>query len=62
MNRPLGTGTRLLLDYEITKSEVAAGSINGYDTEVSRHLDAGLEVLSGLVDAAPAIRAVAGAA
>lgn len=58
VNRPLGTGTRLLLDYEIAKSEISAGSITGYQREVTRHLDAGLEVLSGKVDAAPAIRAV----
>ncbi|MGW8192736.1 MAG: substrate-binding domain-containing protein [Desulforhopalus sp.] len=60
VNRPLGTGTRLLLDYEITRSEIASSKISGYRREVSRHLDAGLEVFSGRVDAAPAIRAVAG--
>ncbi len=60
VNRPLGTGTRLLLDYEIAKSEIASENIDGYDVEMSRHLDAGLEVLSGRADAAPAIRAVAG--
>ncbi len=59
VSRPLGTGTRLLLDYEIAKSNIATEDINGYDIEVSRHLDAGLEVLSGRADAAPAIRAVA---
>lgn len=60
VNRPLGTGTRLLFDYEIAKSEIATEDINGYEYEVARHLDAGLEVLSAKVDAAPAIRAVAG--
>ncbi len=60
VNRPLGTGTRLLFDYEIGKSEITTEQIAGYDTEVSRHLDAGLEVLAGRADAAPAIRAVAG--
>ncbi|MCF8056259.1 MAG: helix-turn-helix transcriptional regulator [Desulfocapsa sp.] len=60
VNRPLGTGTRLLLDYEISKSKIASENIDGYDVEVSRHIDAGLEVLSGRADAAPAIRAVAG--
>lgn len=57
-NRPLGTGTRLLLDYEISRSEISAGQIRGYDNEVSRHLDAGLEIVAGRADAAPAIRAV----
>jgi len=60
VNRQLGTGTRLLLDYEISRSEISARMIDGYQRELSRHLDAGLEVVSGRVDAAPAIRAVAG--
>jgi putative molybdopterin biosynthesis protein len=60
VNRPLGTGTRLLLDYEIARSEISSGQIAGYQHEVSRHLDAGLEVFAGRADAAPAIRAVAG--
>ncbi|KGO33287.1 MAG: helix-turn-helix transcriptional regulator [Desulfoprunum sp.] len=60
VNRQLGTGTRLLLDYEVSKSEISASQIEGYQKEVSRHMDAGLEVLSGRADAAPAIKAVAG--
>ena len=60
VNRGLGTGTRLLIDYEISRSDISAKDISGYHNEVSRHLDAGMEVLSGKVDAAPAIRAVAG--
>lgn len=60
VNRGLGTGTRLLFDYEIAKSPISAKEIRGYQNEVGRHLDAGMEVLSGRVDAAPAIRAVAG--
>ncbi|MBI5556432.1 MAG: helix-turn-helix transcriptional regulator [Deltaproteobacteria bacterium] len=60
VNRPLGTGTRLLLDYEISGSEISIADIAGYHNEVPRHLDAGLEVLAGRADAAPAIRAVAG--
>lgn len=60
VNRPLGTGTRLLLDYEIANSEITAEAIKGYDREVGRHLDAGLEIVAGRADAAPAIRAVAG--
>lgn len=60
VNRHLGTGTRLLLDYEIARSEISSDAISGYHREVGRHLDAGLEVLAGRADAAPAIRAVAG--
>lgn len=60
VNRSLGTGTRLLFDYEISRSDISTSELTGYHTEVSRHLDAGIEVLSGRADAAPAIRAVAG--
>ncbi len=60
VNRSLGTGTRLLLDYEISKSAVVSSSIDGYRDEFPRHLDVGLEVLAGRADAAPAIRTVAG--
>lgn len=60
VNRPLGTGTRLLLDYEISRSDISSKQIDGYQREVSRHLDAGLEVYGGRADVAPAIQAVAG--
>lgn len=59
-NRPLGTGTRLLLDKELKKAEIKGEEIEGYNMELERHLDVGLEVLSGRIDAAPGIRAVAG--
>jgi putative molybdopterin biosynthesis protein len=60
INRPLGTGTRLLLDYEIAKSDIGTDDITGYHHEVARHLDVGLEIVAGKADAGPAIRAVAG--
>ena len=60
VNRPLWTGTRLLLDYEIAKSDIATDEISGYHHEVSRHLDVGLEIVAGKADAGPAIRAIAG--
>ncbi|MBT4363912.1 MAG: helix-turn-helix transcriptional regulator, partial [Desulfobacteraceae bacterium] len=59
-NRPLGTGTRLLFDRELEKAGLEGDKINGYRSEFSRHLDAGLEILSGRSDAAPGIRAIAG--
>lgn len=59
VNRPLNTGTRLLLDFEISRSDIRSEDIEGYDVEVGRHLEAGLAVLSGRADAAPAIRPVA---
>jgi putative molybdopterin biosynthesis protein len=58
-NRPLGTGTRLLLDRELEKAGIKGSEIEGYRRELRSHLDVGLEVLSGRADAAPAIKPVA---
>lgn len=60
VNRSLGTGTRLLFDVELGKAGIRGDQIAGYERELPRHLDVGLEVLSGRADAAPGIRAVAG--
>ena len=59
VNRQLGTGTRLLLDRELQKAGIKAEKIDGYHHEVHRHLDIGLEILSGRADAGPGIRPVA---
>jgi putative molybdopterin biosynthesis protein len=59
VNRPLGTGTRLLLDRELEKAGLAGDKIEGYGIEMHRHLDVGLEVLAERADAGPAISAVA---
>lgn len=59
INRPLGTGTRLLLDRELKTAGIPGERIDGYDREMSRHMDVGLEVLSGRADVAPCIRPVA---
>ncbi|MGE4299701.1 MAG: substrate-binding domain-containing protein [Desulfovibrionaceae bacterium] len=58
-NRPLGTGTRLLLDRSLALAGADVSGIKGYDRELSRHLDVGLEVLAGRADVGPAIRCVA---
>jgi excisionase family DNA binding protein len=59
VNRGKGTGTRLLLDGELKKAGIDGKDISGYDKEVERHIDVGLEILSGRADAGPAIKAVA---
>lgn len=59
VNRPLGTGTRLLLDRELERAGIAGDRIEGYHKELPSHLDVGLEVLSGRAQAGPAIRTVA---
>jgi excisionase family DNA binding protein len=60
VNRPLGTGTRLLLDRELKKAGIDGEKIDGYRHEVHRHLDVGLEIIAGRADAGPGIGAVAG--
>jgi len=60
VNRPLGTGTRLLLDQELKKAALRGEKIDGYDNEVNRHLDVGLEIFAGRADAGLGIHAVAG--
>lgn len=59
VNRPVGTGTRLLFDTQLEIAGASPQSIRGYTNEVQRHLDVGIEVLSGRADAGPAIRTVA---
>ena len=60
VNRPLGTGTRLLLDRQLKNAGIEGDRVEGYHREFQRHLDVGLEVLSGRADVGPAIRVVAG--
>jgi excisionase family DNA binding protein len=60
VNRPLGTGTRLLFDKRLREAGVQGERIEGYQIECQRHLDVGLEVQPGRADAAPGIKAVAG--
>jgi molybdate-binding protein len=59
VNRPLGTGTRLLFDKELKQCGIEGSALAGYNEEVSRHMDVGLAILSGLADAGPGIRTVA---
>ncbi|BBD07343.1 helix-turn-helix transcriptional regulator [Desulfovibrio ferrophilus] len=60
VNRPLGTGTRLLFDRMLEAAEVDVSNLKGYGDELPKHIDVGLEVLSGRADCGPAIRPVAG--
>lgn len=59
INRTVGTGTRLLLDQELAKLGLAGDRVKGYDREAQRHIDVGMEILAGRVDAGLAIRAAA---
>jgi molybdate-binding protein len=48
------------LDREFKKAGIQGEKIEGYENEVHRHLDVGLEILAGRADAGPGIGAVAG--
>lgn len=60
VNRSLGTGTRLWFDRSLDEHHIDPHHIPGYGHEAQRHLDVGLEVLSGRADCGPCIRTVAG--
>jgi len=59
VNRSLQTGTRLLFDRELARAGVGGENLDGYENEVSRHIDVGLEILAGRTDAGPCIRPIA---
>ena len=59
VNRSTGTGTRLLFDKELAKYNISVDAICGYANEAARHLDIGLEIVSGRADVGLAIRPVA---
>jgi putative molybdopterin biosynthesis protein len=51
INRQAGSGTRLYLDHALARLKINAQKLNGYSTAVSTHVDVGLRVLRGEVDA-----------
>lgn len=59
VNRPIGTGTRHLLDNEFKKADIACDKIDGYQIERHRHMDVGLDIITGRADVGLAIRPVA---
>jgi putative molybdopterin biosynthesis protein len=61
VNRQPGSGTRVLLDYELKKLAIDAASIAGYDREEFTHMAVGVAVASGLADAGLGVRAAANA-
>lgn len=59
VNRQLGTGTRQLFDRELKKAGIKGETIDGYENALTRHMDVGLEILTGTAEAGPGIRPVA---
>ncbi|HEX9264407.1 MAG TPA: molybdopterin biosynthesis protein [Candidatus Binatia bacterium] len=59
VNRQPGSGTRVLLDFELKKLGIAAASISGYEREEFTHMAVGVAIASGLADAGLGVRAAA---
>ncbi|MBM7866921.1 molybdopterin biosynthesis protein [Heliobacterium gestii] len=59
INRQRGSGTRMLLDYELNKAGIPAAAITGYDKEVGTHMAVAASVASGTVDTGLGVRASA---
>lgn len=50
INRQRGSGTRVLLDYELKKEGISSSDIKGYDLEYNTHMDIAQGVKSGNAD------------
>ncbi len=59
VNRQAGSGTRILLDYNLARSGIKTESIKGYDHEEFTHMSVAVDVLSGAADCGMAIFAAA---
>jgi putative molybdopterin biosynthesis protein len=59
INRQRGSGTRLLLDYQLARSEIEPESIAGYRREVYTHLALAADIASGSADCGLGLRAAA---
>jgi len=59
VNRQPGSGTRVLLDYELNKLRIDGTAIAGYEREEFTHMAVGVAVASGLADAGLGVRAAA---
>jgi len=59
INRQLGSGTRILLDYKLNELGIDPSQINGYENEEYTHMNVAVAVLSGLADVGVGILAAA---
>lgn len=59
INRQGGSGTRILLDYQMSRLGLSPEKINGYATEEFTHMSVAVAVLSGAADAGLGIYAAA---
>jgi putative molybdopterin biosynthesis protein len=61
VNRQPGSGTRVLLDYELKRLQIDPAKIRGYEREEFTHMSVGVAVASGLADVALGVRSAANA-
>jgi putative molybdopterin biosynthesis protein len=59
VNRQRGSGTRVLLDYELRKRGLSAAEISGFEREEYTHLAVAADVASGAADTGLGILAAA---
>lgn len=59
VNRQRGAGTRVLLDFELSKRGIAPESISGYAHEESTHMGVAAAVASGIADCGMGVRSAA---
>ncbi|MFW6409792.1 MAG: molybdopterin biosynthesis protein [Halanaerobiales bacterium] len=59
VNRQRGSGTRVLFDYLLSRSDIEPEQISGYERERYTQVDAAAAVARGAADAAPGIKAAA---
>ncbi|MBW1916827.1 MAG: molybdopterin biosynthesis protein [Deltaproteobacteria bacterium] len=59
INRQRGSGTRILLDYQLQQLGIPPEAVTGYDREEYTHMAVAVNVLSGSADAGLGIRAAA---
>jgi putative molybdopterin biosynthesis protein len=58
-NRQRGSGTRILLDYQLGQLKISPDAIQGYDQEEYTHMAVAVNVLSGAADTGLGIMAAA---
>lgn len=61
INRQPGAGTRVFLDFLLTREGISPEEIRGYDNQSPTHFDAGKKVALGFADAALGIKSAADA-
>ncbi len=61
INRQAGSGTRVLLDYELNRNQLDGEDIRGYEQDEYTHMAVAVAVLSGKVDVGLGIKSAANA-